>query len=181
MSTKHTSNYALSQWEASDPVVRVEFNADNQKIDDALAALETKKADTSALAALQTAIDSKASSASVSTLSSQLNSAKASIPKIVSTSYTGSGTYGKNNLNTVSLDSISQPYLLIVRPVEGDGNALVLLYGMTSSCCHLSGSYGSGYDVTVTWSSRQVSWYASNASAQMNESGKQYRVFMLGV
>ncbi len=181
MAANHTPNYALSQWEASDSVVRVEFNADNQKIDAALAALETKKADASALAALQTAIDGKASSASVSTLSSQLNAAKASIPKIVSTSYTGSGTYGKNNLNTVSLGSISQPYLLIVRPEEGAGNGLVLLYGMASSCCHLSGSYGSGYDVTITWSSSRVSWYADNASAQMNESGKQYRVFMIGM
>ena len=181
MSTKHTSNYALSQWEASDPVIRVDFNADNAKIDAALADLETKKADTSALAALQTAIDSKASSASVSTLSSQLNAAKASIPKIVSTSYTGTGTCKQSNPTALSLGSISQPYLVIVRPVEGDGDGLVLLYGMTSSCSHLSGSYGSGYNVTITWSSSRVSWYADNASAQMNESGKQYRVFMIGM
>ena len=181
MAANHTPNYSLSQWEASDQVKRIDFNADNAKIDAALAALEAKKADASALSALQTAIDSKASSASVSSLSSQLNAAKASIPRIVSSSYTGSGTYGKNNPSTVSLGGISQPCLLIVRPAEGDGDGLVLLYGMTSSCCHLSGSYGSGYDVTITWSSNRVSWYASNASAQMNESGKQYRVFLLGL
>lgn len=38
MSTNHTSNYALSQWEATDPVLRADFNADNAKIDAALKA-----------------------------------------------------------------------------------------------------------------------------------------------
>ena len=36
MSTNHTRNYALSQWEASDQVVRTDFNTDNAKIDAAL-------------------------------------------------------------------------------------------------------------------------------------------------
>ena len=34
----HTTNYALSQWEPGDPVQRADFNADNAKIDAALAA-----------------------------------------------------------------------------------------------------------------------------------------------
>lgn len=38
MSTNHTSNYLLSQWEASDQVQRTDFNADNLKIDAALQA-----------------------------------------------------------------------------------------------------------------------------------------------
>lgn len=36
MSTNHTRNYALSQWEASDQVVRADFNADNAKLEAAL-------------------------------------------------------------------------------------------------------------------------------------------------
>lgn len=36
MSTNHTSNYNLSQWDAEDKVQRVDFNADNAKIDAAL-------------------------------------------------------------------------------------------------------------------------------------------------
>ena len=181
MAANHTPNYSLSQWEVSDQVKRIDFNADNAKIDAALAALEAKKADTSALSALQTVVNGKASTSSVSTLSSQLSAAKATIPKFVSTSYTGTGTCKQSNPTSVSLGSISQPYLLIVRPVKGDGDGLVLLYGMTSTTCNLSGSYGTGYNVTVTWSSSQVSWYADNASVQMNESGKQYRVFMIGM
>ena len=37
MSTNHTANYDLCQWEATDQVLRTDFNADNAKIDAALA------------------------------------------------------------------------------------------------------------------------------------------------
>ncbi len=37
MSTNYTDNFALCQWEPTDPVQRVEFNQDNAKIDAALA------------------------------------------------------------------------------------------------------------------------------------------------
>ena len=37
MSTNHTANYDLCQWEATDQVLRTDFNQDNAKIDAALA------------------------------------------------------------------------------------------------------------------------------------------------
>ncbi len=37
-----TSNYQLNQWAATDQVRRTDFNADNQKIDAALAGLESR-------------------------------------------------------------------------------------------------------------------------------------------
>ena len=37
MSTNHTTNYELCQWEATDQVQRTDFNQDNAKIDTALA------------------------------------------------------------------------------------------------------------------------------------------------
>ena len=37
MASNQTSNYGLNQWEATDQVLRTEFNADNSKIDTALA------------------------------------------------------------------------------------------------------------------------------------------------
>lgn len=40
----HTSNYNLSQWDAEDKVLRTDFNADNAKIDAALAGLEKRVA-----------------------------------------------------------------------------------------------------------------------------------------
>ena len=36
MSTNHTPNFSLCQWEADDKVLRSDFNQDNQKIDAAL-------------------------------------------------------------------------------------------------------------------------------------------------
>ena len=38
MSTNHTTNYDLNQWEGTDKILRTEFNADNAKIDAALKA-----------------------------------------------------------------------------------------------------------------------------------------------
>ena len=45
MSTNYTENFDLCQWEPTDPVIRTDFNADNAKIDAALAALESARAD----------------------------------------------------------------------------------------------------------------------------------------
>lgn len=39
MASNQTANFGLNQWAAEDQVLRTEFNADNQKIDDALALL----------------------------------------------------------------------------------------------------------------------------------------------
>ena len=43
MSTNHTPNLNLFQWEGNDKVLRADFNADNQKIDAALAGLQQSK------------------------------------------------------------------------------------------------------------------------------------------
>ena len=42
MATNHTTNYQLCQWEATDKVLRTDFNEDNQKIDAALASLSSQ-------------------------------------------------------------------------------------------------------------------------------------------
>lgn len=41
MATNHTANYQLNQWEATDQVLRTDFNEDNTKIDTALKSLNT--------------------------------------------------------------------------------------------------------------------------------------------
>ena len=41
MSTNHTTNYDLCQWEATDQVLRTDFNEDNARIDAALESLKT--------------------------------------------------------------------------------------------------------------------------------------------
>ena len=63
MATNYTTNYDLCQWEPTDAVQRVEFNADNAKIDAALKSLSdqvVQKANQSALNTLVTAVNQKA-------------------------------------------------------------------------------------------------------------------------
>jgi len=60
MPSNFTPNYKLNQWEAEDRVLRVDFNADNAKLDAALGALEGKKADKTAVAALTARADAQA-------------------------------------------------------------------------------------------------------------------------
>ena len=56
MSTNHTTNYGLCQWLATDQVQRTDFNADNAKIDAALADLENNKAALTDLEPLESSI-----------------------------------------------------------------------------------------------------------------------------
>ena len=44
MSTNYTNNFHLCQWEAGDPVLRADFNADNAKLDAALKSQSTQLA-----------------------------------------------------------------------------------------------------------------------------------------
>ena len=83
MSNNHTTNYNLNQWEATDKVLRTDFNEDNAKIDAALKtnadaiAAETaartaavnSKADAATVAALSETVSSKADAATVTALS----------------------------------------------------------------------------------------------------------------
>ena len=43
MSTNYTENFDLCQWEPTDPVIRTDFNADNAKLDAALAGLSESR------------------------------------------------------------------------------------------------------------------------------------------
>ncbi|MCI9158779.1 hypothetical protein D7V91_16950 [bacterium 1xD42-67] len=90
-----TKNYQLNQWAAGDKVQRIDFNADNDKIDGAIAAvsaragaLETGKADKTAL-----------------------DAAKATIPKIAAGSYTGSGAASR----TISLSFTPKAVLVMTQ------------------------------------------------------------------
>ena len=95
MSTHHTTNYNLNQWEATDKVLRTEFNEDNAKIDAAL------KSHDDELAELEAAIGAKGNC------------------KIVVTTYQGTGEYGENNPSTVYF-SQGEPTLLLIIDARGD-------------------------------------------------------------
>ena len=56
MASNQTANYGLNQWEATDKVMREDFNADNRKIEEALAQLQSEKASQSALLIVATEV-----------------------------------------------------------------------------------------------------------------------------
>ena len=71
MATNYTTNYDLCQWEPTDAVQRLEFNADNAKLDAALKALSDQiiqKANQSAVNTLVTAVNQKADASTVTAL-----------------------------------------------------------------------------------------------------------------
>ena len=128
----YTSNYQLHQWVPGDNFLRTDFNTDFQKIDAALG----QKAEKSAVTSLQSQVAGKADAASV--------------PRLVTGSYTGNGA-------TQSISLGFQPKMVII-PVD-DYNTTVLLSGRTGKAGSISGS---GF--TVTFDSTSI--YGTNRSGQ---------------
>ena len=73
MATNQTANYQLNQWEPTDQVLRTDFNADNAKLDAALA----EKAEVETVSALQTAVASKAEQTALAALAARVTALEA--------------------------------------------------------------------------------------------------------
>ena len=174
MATNQTANYDLNQWLSTDQVQRTDFNADNAKLDAALAG----KAEAETVSALQTAVAAKAEQTAVDALSAQV----AALPRIAAGTYVGTGTSDSSGPCRLDFtDSLGRPpQLVVVRPQAGMGDGLVLLQGMTESMDALSGNYGSGSNNTVSWSGASVSWYAQYAASQFNTKDETYYYFAIG-
>ncbi len=178
MSTNHTPNYNLSQWEASDQFSRLDFNTDNAKLDAALAA-KASSGSVSSLAArvasLETGITKKADKTT-------LSSVESSMVRIVSGQYVGNGLYGSDSPRVLDFSgSLGRPpRLVLVRQRDAQGEILLLLYGCTSSMWNLSGSYGSHGMNTVAWSGNKVSWHALEAGSMLNKDGVAYLYLAIG-
>jgi len=103
MASNYTSNYGLCQWEASDKVLRTEFNADNAKIDAAL----VSKASTSALNSLKSTVNTKADKTALSALQTTVNT-KADKSALDSLKTTVDTKADKTALNALSQTVTSQ-------------------------------------------------------------------------
>ena len=158
MSTNHTTNYNLNQWEATDKVLRTEFNEDNAKID---AALKENADDIAALEAKDTELEATISQCG-----------NCSVERFT---YTGTGTYG--NQSPTNLAFSKKPVFFVLlsdnRILMGSGlstQATVISYSSASS------STGVG-SVNVTWSGNTGKIVSTNALTQFNSSGVAYQVF----
>ena len=179
MASFSTTNYQLCQWEPTDQVQRTDFNADNAKIDTALAVLATglsEKADQSALTALTEQVAQKAETA-------DLTQVQATIPKLVVGTYTGTGLYGASNPCTLDFSSsLGRPPLLVIVKASSDaytGQTLLMIRGAESVCCYSAHAGTTGTLNWITWSGNQVSWYGLDAGSQLNYQ-RVYRYFAVG-
>ena len=87
MASNYTTNYNLCQWEATDQVQRTDFNADNAKLDAALAT----KAEAAALNSLTQTVNQKASQSAFNALNTTVQQIQADLTKITFGTYTGDG------------------------------------------------------------------------------------------
>ena len=133
MSTNHTTNYNLNQWEATDKVLRTDFNEDNAKID----------------AALKTNADAAASAAeTAASLTSQM--AGKGNCQVYQTTYVGNGT------NSRSFNLPGSPMLVMAIGRE------LCLWGLWGSSYGISLSpVGGGGNVSFSWGSQSVTWSAA--------------------
>ena len=191
MATNQTTNYQLNQWEPTDAVQRVDFNADNAKVDAALKSLSDQvlqKANQSALNTLISSVNQKADASTVSSLSSLLNSeisqrqeADSSLQtaltlkgncQIYYTTYVGDGTGGED-----APCSRTFPYSpLIVAITEQDGSSAIAIRGAETAYYRATGA---AY-FKISWGERSFSWWHHNGGeAQLNKNGTTYHLVAL--
>lgn len=100
------------------------------------------------------------------------------VTKIDTGSYTGTGTYGSSNPNSLTFEFV--PKLVFVHK-SSDGRHRICAINGDSEC--VSGIVGSSqYVVKIAWENKKLSWYNSDDSAmkQLNESGVVYNYIAIG-
>ncbi len=93
------------------------------------------------------------------------------VPKVITGSYVGTGTYGKNNPNSITFDF--EPKLVILQE-----DATVIMIRGTSKATYYTTT---SYSLTLTWSGNVLSWYSTeSAGRQFNTSGETYHWVAIG-
>ena len=163
MAANQTQNYGLNQWELSDSVIMAEFNADNQKVDAALAELN-KRIDTAVADAEQR-------------LNGMIEQLRTATPHVRTGTYVGTGTYGESHPNTLIFDF--NPRILIFVDTTLDNERSILKHTVFAMYPSTAGDWLSGNSsgVTygrnrVTWGDKYISWYADFVNSD-NSAGYQ--------
>ena len=164
---QHTQNYQLSRWEKDDRIMMEDFNADNEKIDAALAA----KADAEDVTAL---------GETVAALAAGLGSGGQNC-RIAWGSYTGNNSVGSSHPTSLTFDF--KPVWVYIAGHYSTGNDLYTGQFLRPSRIGV----GPLSMLPLTWSDRGVSWYVPSTtsgdlnSAQLNNSACTYWYVALGV
>ena len=157
MASNYTENYGLCQWETTDQVLRTEFNEDNAKMDATLKELADKDRELEETVSSHTAAISKLGNCN-----------------IVYGSYTGNGTYGQSNPNSLVFEGT--PIAVLVAPIDATGGSsqnMMLLRGAKVAYSMPDQVSASN---AVIWGEKDVSWYAyvNSAQFQLNQGGTMY-------
>lgn len=103
--------------------------------------------------------------------------------RIAAGSYTGTGTYGSGNKNTLTFDFVPMAVILDTHTVSGY-NSVPQYYILFQGCTE-GFSFGHNDHLTVAWSGRTVTWYfgksdSSGAKYQFNTKGQTYHYIVIG-
>ena len=147
MASNYTENFGLCQWEATDQVLRTDFNEVNQKIDRAL----------------------EEDAVAITALTSQL--AQKGNCRIEMRSYVGNGQYGQSTPTRITFSSMPTAIL-----ITGHKAICLARGGDKTGTIALSTDFGSGVSsLNFIWSGGTVSYYSSsNATAQLNYKDQAY-------
>jgi len=170
MASNYTSNYGLCQWAASDKVLRTEFNADNAKIDAAIAAVDGRvdgKASTSALNSLKTSLSGKADQSTVTSLSSTVANQGTGLAKRNCYLYLDHYTGNSQSVRTFTFPD--KPwFVFFFRP----DLATVAIRGQSQG--YIFGRLAIECSATFQWSGNTVT--VTNATSTMNLSPQAHTI-----
>ena len=164
---ERTENYQLCLWDPEDKVLRTDFNEDNEKIEQALAELETDKAEQTALSALV----------------GQVTALEQGQLRFKFDTYAGNDEAGSSHPTRLDFD-FKPLMLLIIHPSSQYYGGFPWLRNMSQGRCFINSSGNTNY-LRITWEDRAVQWYSpySNAEGadQLNAKGTTYRYLALGI
>jgi len=160
MASSYTSSYNLCQWKPSDKVLRAEFNADNVKIDAALAG----KAEQSEVSLLKSAVECKAEQSALDRLSAAVSGHGTALEarncRVYFTTYSGDGAESR------TFTFPSKPWLVIFFRSDE-----VLTMAVRDNSCPFS--FGNtSVSSSFKWSDTSVS--AQKAFALVNSKNMSY-------
>ena len=102
--------------------------------------------------------------------------------KVTSGTYTGTGTYGESNPNSLTFDF--EPKLVIIQCQESSLKKYLLAINGVLSSGPFDESGSSSYKDIFNWNGNTFSWYHTGTNSpafmQYNESGQTYCYFAIG-
>lgn len=157
MASNHTSHYDLNQWAASDKVLRAEFNADNAKVDAALAGLAGQvagKASQADLTALTVTVNTKANQSELTALTNTVNTKanQADLTSLTATVNTKANQSDLSNLTSTVNTKASQADLTSLSNLVAQKGNLQVETGSYVG----TGTAGSSKETSLGFSSRPL-------------------------